>query len=225
MRAPSLALVMLLVTAVGCAPPNPDFCCVTPQTCAAAGLVDELRPCDVGQACKSYGCVAAECTTSGDCTSPDSPTCLHGLCTAGCSIDDDCAGIAGRPRCDATDATCVGCTSNDQCPAAGAICDAETRACRGCTADDQCASGVCIEATGICGADSAIFFAAYPESVFRYNTIVNVSPIVSDESAIWCQEGANITSNIIAYNSTSPLRCTARYSLFDAAGVQEANEE
>src|SRR5688572_29265045 len=129
---PSIAIGALLAVAVGCIRPNPDFCCVTAETCGAAGLVDELRPCEVGQACKAYACGAAECTTAADCTSPEAPTCLNGLCTAGCTVDDDCAGIAGRPRCDAIDAVCVGCTSSDQCSADQAICDADTRSCRGC---------------------------------------------------------------------------------------------
>ncbi len=158
---PSIAIgaLVLVAAAASCSTrPNPDFCCATAETCAAAGLTDELRPCEVGQACKAYECVAAECTTSAECTSPEAPTCLHGLCAAGCAVDDDCAGVAGRPRCDVVDATCVGCTSSDQCPADRAICDADTRSCRGCTADDQCASGVCIEATGRCAADEEIIY-------------------------------------------------------------------
>jgi len=155
----SVALGVLLAAAVSCTTrPNPNFCCVTADSCAVAGLMDELRPCGVGQACKAYECVAAECTTSADCTSSHAPTCLHGLCTAGCGGDDDRAGIADRPHCAVSDATCVGCTSSDQCPSDRAICDADSRSCRGCTADDQCASGVCIEATGICAADDAIIY-------------------------------------------------------------------
>lgn len=161
---PSRLFVIGLIAAVfatvlaGCPSPNPDFCCVTAETCAAAGLVDERRPCEIGQACKSYGCVAAECKSAADCTSPEAPACLHGLCVAGCAVDDDCAGVAGQPRCDASEATCVGCLSNDQCLADQPICDADARSCRGCTADDECASGVCIEATGTCAADDAIIY-------------------------------------------------------------------
>lgn len=162
MRLPSsLAICVLAATTLACSSPNPDFCCVTAETCAAAGLAsDDLRPCDVGQACRSYECVAAECASSADCTSAGAPACVHGLCLAGCAADLDCTGVAGRPRCDATDATCVGCTASDQCPADAAICDAEARACRGCTADDECASGVCIEATGRCAADDEILYVS-----------------------------------------------------------------
>lgn len=426
MRLPSsIAIGVLLAAAVSCSRPSSDFCCVTADTCAAAGLDDELRPCGIGQACKAYACVAAECATSADCASAEAPTCAGGLCVPGCTLDDDCAGIAGRSRCDATDATCVGCTSSDQCPADRSICDADTRSCRGCTADDQCASGVCIEATGHCAADAEILYVtsagtdagtcpkaapcktlsfamalttpirnvirilgsfhdlgntpaylsdsvvldgsnttltsgvspailvggpgvlegvrllstdaftsvikvqaggslvltyttiedgqveivagasldaanvklrdvrveckaggelsvrkSYFErsyidsacrlvfttnhvepapvflgtrfqassqliennvfvgndadihmilinggsgSVFRFNTIVNRSSITGSAAAVGCDAGVNVTSNIIAYNSTSPILCEARYSLFDAAGAQEVN--
>jgi hypothetical protein len=152
------AAAALLAASTGCTRRNPDFCCVTADTCAAAGLTDEVRPCEVGQACKAYECVAAECATSADCASPEAPACRDGLCVAGCTADDDCAGIAGRPRCDARDAACVGCTSSDQCPAERSICDADARSCRGCTADGECASGVCIEATGACAANDAIIY-------------------------------------------------------------------
>lgn len=161
---PSRPFVIGLIAAVfatvlaGCPSPNPDFCCVTAETCAAAGLGDERRSCEIGQACKSYGCVAAECSSAADCAAPAAPTCLHGLCVAGCAIDDDCAGVAGTPRCDPAGATCVGCLSNDQCLAEQPICDSDARSCRGCSADDQCASGVCIEAVGTCAADDAIIY-------------------------------------------------------------------
>jgi hypothetical protein len=68
-----------------------------------------------------------------------------------------------------------------------------------------------------------IFLTGSPESTFRFNTIVNTSSSTGSGYAIWCEEGAIVTSNIVAYNSTSPLSCVAKYSLFDAAGVQEIN--
>ena len=60
-------------------------------------------------------------------------------------------------------------------------------------------------------------------STFRFNTIVNISPIVGSAYAVACDEGLDFTSNIIAYNSTSPASCVARYTLFDAAGAEEVN--
>jgi hypothetical protein len=154
-----IMLVSICVLVVfGCGRPNEKFCCVTEATCAAAGI-DELRPCGAGQACgPGASCVAKECDTSIDCTSPDAPSCSNGLCIAGCAIDDDCAGVVGAPRCDSVEATCVGCVSADQCPAEAAICDPETRSCRGCTSDDDCASGVCVEADGTCALDDDILY-------------------------------------------------------------------
>ena len=142
---------------------------------------------------QGYACVAAECATSADCASPDAPTCLGGLCVAGCSLDDDCAGVAGRPHCDAGAATCVGCTSGAQCSADRSICDAGTRSCRGCTADDECASGVCIEASGACAAEAAILY---------------VTAAGTDTGS--CPESAPCKTLAFAMGLTSPARNVIR---------------
>lgn len=145
-----IIVMSLLACAVACTKPNPNVCCVTDAQCAELGA-DELRPCAVGQACApDFTCVAAQCETSADCTSPDAPICANNLCIGLCTSDDDCAGVAGRPYCSA-DQTCVGCLDASQCPANAAICDAEEQTCRGCERDDECASGVCIEADGDSG--------------------------------------------------------------------------
>jgi hypothetical protein len=57
----------------------------------------------------------------------------------------------------------------------------------------------------------------------RFNTVVNVSSAMGSTYAIWCDEGLNATSNIIAYNSSSPIACVARNSLFDATAAQEVD--
>ncbi len=152
-------MLFLAIAVASCGAPNPEFCCVTEDQCAAAGVTGELRPCDVGQACNSASeCVAQECVTSAECTSLDRPSCENGLCVAGCAIDDDCLGISGASRCDATTGECVGCVSNDQCPAEAEICDTETRSCRGCTGDEDCGGGICVEATGVCvDAEDAVY--------------------------------------------------------------------
>lgn len=153
----TLLLLSLLVAIAGCSTtPNAAFCCVTETSCAAAD--SELRPCAVGQACRAYSCIAAECATSADCPSSDAPTCSLGLCISGCAIDDDCAGVAGAPRCDTEAARCVGCISDADCPASAAQCDPEGQQCRGCIVDDECASGVCIEAEGTCAAADRILY-------------------------------------------------------------------
>jgi hypothetical protein len=149
----SLSFFLFLVIAVtaavaGCTKNNPDVCCVSAVDCARLG-VDEPRPCEVGQACRDFGCVAAECATSADCTSPGAPVCVDQLCVAACREDADCTGAAAGPIC-APDGACVGCLADAQCPASAPFCDAEDRACRGCEQDAECASGVCIEADGAC---------------------------------------------------------------------------
>lgn len=154
-------ILTILLIAASCGSPNPEFCCVTEEQCAAAGVTDELRPCELGQACNpSNQCVAKECETSLDCTSPDRPTCQNNLCVEGCVLDNDCLGVPGAPHCN-PNGECVGCLSNDQCPLEAEICDTDTRACRGCLRDEDCGDGVCIEATGACvSPENAIYVAA-----------------------------------------------------------------
>jgi hypothetical protein len=139
-----------------CTKPNPLACCVTDEQCAVIGA-EELRPCGVGQACNppTATCVAKQCDTSADCTSPDAPVCSLGLCISGCQVDGDCADVAGKPFC-AADNICVGCETNTQCPVEASQCDVETRSCRGCRIESECASGVCIEADGLCADDASV---------------------------------------------------------------------
>ncbi len=150
-------LVAVLALVVGCTKPNPEVCCVTEDQCSTLG-VGELRPCGVGQACGAdFACVAAECESSIDCTSPDSPVCSLGLCVSNCRVDEDCAEVSGRPIC-ADEGVCVGCVDATDCTGEASICDSETRACRGCVKDSECESGVCLEADGICAEESQVVF-------------------------------------------------------------------
>ncbi|HWO19082.1 MAG TPA: hypothetical protein VNO30_09900 [Kofleriaceae bacterium] len=144
----TLSLLIAIAAAACITKRNEAVCCVSEADCARLG-VDEPRPCEVGQACKDFACVAAECDTSAECTSPAAPVCIDHLCVAACRVDTDCAGAAGGPRC-AEDGACVGCFSHTDCPAGAPLCDAEDRSCRGCEADAECASGVCLEADAVC---------------------------------------------------------------------------
>ena len=139
-----IVVVLLVVLIASCTKPNPGVCCVTAEQCSSLGVSD-LRPCDVGQACKDDRCVAAECVTSETCTSPDAPICQYGLCVGTCSSNDDCAGVADRPFCSPAGA-CVGCVDATQCAAPIAVCDPADHVCRGCEEDSECASGVCVDA-------------------------------------------------------------------------------
>lgn len=136
---------------------NPDACCTTQQQCDALGL-SGMTSCKAGNVCNGEGaCVASECTTSPDCTSPDKPVCINHLCVAKCSVDDDCNGLAGTPHCGG-DGVCVACVDDTQCTATAPVCDSSSHACRGCSADSECPEGVCLEAQGQCVAQSDVIF-------------------------------------------------------------------
>ena len=151
-----LLLLIAAATAACTTRPVEGVCCVAEADCARLGLA-EPRPCEVGQACQAFTCVAAECAGSAGCTSPDAPVCIDGLCVAACRVDDDCAGAAGGPRC-AADGACVGCLGAAECPATAPLCDVEDRRCRGCELDAECASGVCIEADGVCATPDQLVY-------------------------------------------------------------------
>jgi len=158
MRISRRFLLLALAAAAACTKPVPGVCCVGEADCARLG-VDEPRPCAVGQACRDFACVAAECATAADCTSPDAPACVDHLCVTRCGIDDDCAGAADGPRC-AEDGACVGCLADADCPASAPLCDAEDRRCRGCELDAECASGVCLEMDARCASEDEVVFVS-----------------------------------------------------------------
>jgi hypothetical protein len=70
------------------------------------------------------------------------------------------------------------------------------------------------------------FIRLFPNSgsTFRFNTVVNTSPIPSSTTAIGCDGMTDMTSNIIAYNSTLPLGCAVRNTLFDLPAMQSVPE-
>ena len=56
-------------------------------------------------------------------------------------------------------------------------------------------------------------------STARFNTIVSTTTVTTSDTALGCDTSIDVTSNIIAYNSTSPLvnnGCVVKYTLFDA---------
>lgn len=218
-------ILTILLIAASCGSPNPEFCCVTEEQCAAAGVTDELRPCELGQACNpSNQCVAKECETSLDCTDPNRPTCVNNLCVQGCAIDDDCRGQPDAPHCDAATAECVGCLGNDQCSADLEICDAETRSCRGCVRDEDCGEGVCIEATGVCvetesvlyvtdgGVDAADCLKAAPcgSVSFALGLVTNVRNTIKILSASLNPQGVLGLNNPVRIDGTGDTRLTLR---------------
>jgi hypothetical protein len=152
-----ISIICALLAIAACSKPNPDACCTTQQQCDTLGL-DGITACKADNVCDPNGaCVAKECSTSGDCASPDRPVCINQLCVAKCSVDDDCNGLLGTPHC-GTDGVCVACVDATQCTADAPVCDVQGHACRGCTMDSECPGGVCLESSGMCAADASIVY-------------------------------------------------------------------
>lgn len=148
-------LVVLLGCLSACTKPNPDACCTNEAECLALGS-SELRPCDAGRVCSNNQCFEVQCETAAQCAG-GTPYCVNQLCVGSCKVEADCGGVPGAPLC-ADDQVCVGCRGNADCSGATPICDAEDRACRGCETDGDCASGVCLEADGVCAKEEEIVF-------------------------------------------------------------------
>lgn len=145
----TIVLLMSIATA-GCTKHNPDSCCSTADECASLGI-EQITGCESGKTCNGTGtCIAAQCSTSAECTAAELPVCSNQLCVATCTTDAECAGLAGRPLC-APDGVCVGCVDSTTCTTSNApVCDVSERSCRGCSTDFECPSAVCIESRGTC---------------------------------------------------------------------------
>lgn len=113
-----------------------DACVPETIGCASDGdcVVDPTRP-----RCRLTGetgiCVA--CLGGGDCG--EGEECVADACVSvSCASDDDCAGIAGLPRCDREAGRCVGCLADTDC-ADGEMCvDRGCEPAPGCEGDDDC---------------------------------------------------------------------------------------
>jgi hypothetical protein len=151
--------IIFVAALAACTKPNPEACCDTADQCTMFGISGAPRPCGDGLVCDMTGtCIASECDTSVDCTSPDTPICIDHFCVAKCVVDADCTGVAGKPVCE-TDGTCGECKDDTQCTdASKSVCDMTVHDCRGCIADNECASGVCIEADGRCADASEVLY-------------------------------------------------------------------
>lgn len=145
----------VVAAASGCTKPNPNACCTNEAECLALGA-DELRPCGGGEVCSGNLCVPVQCETAEQCSGA-TPYCIDQLCVGSCQVEADCQGIPGAPIC-AADKVCVGCRDHADCSGTTPICDAEDRKCRGCEVDGDCASGICLEADGVCAAESEVVY-------------------------------------------------------------------
>lgn len=67
--------------------------------------------------------------------------------------------------------------------------------------------------------DSLLISGVSPGSVFRFNTVANVSGTDSDGQALNCDATLKVTSNVFAYRSQHPFAyqspCKAEFSVFD----------
>ncbi len=67
--------------------------------------------------------------------------------------------------------------------------------------------------------DSLYVTGVSPGSVFRFNTVANVSGTNSDGVALYCDSSLKVSSNIFAYRSQHPFAyqttCKAEFSVFD----------
>lgn len=120
---------------------NPDFCCITEETCREAGA-NELLPCPEGLACIDGSCEPASCALQG--CGAAAPVCdtTTDMCL-GCTSAGDCGRFSAMPVCDSDGGgACVECVDSGDCGVATKpVCDAH--ACRGCVNDTECSSGAC----------------------------------------------------------------------------------
>ncbi len=101
---------------------------------------------------------APACRVNDECGDPDRPVCLDGTCV-GCASDDDCP--ADSPVCEAETLTCTGeCRDSGDCAADEPVCDDEMATCRGCEADAECDSLLCNEDIGTCVNELEVVYVA-----------------------------------------------------------------
>lgn len=153
-----LAGLFLLLFDGSCYKRNPAVCCSTPPECEEIGF-DDITPCDGLLVCLDGACVAPQCTSSTECSAP-TPYCVNQVCTATCSADPDCTGVAGLPFC-APDGACVACLDETACTdPSSPICDDSTHSCRSCAEDGECPSGICLATEGTCAPEDDVVFVA-----------------------------------------------------------------
>ncbi|MGC4121997.1 MAG: hypothetical protein QM765_46935 [Myxococcales bacterium] len=122
----------------GCAKPCGTTCCGANQTCDTTNntCTDTCVPQCFGKECGDNGC-GTPCATCGDGTFCDSS--FH--CKAGCQDNAGCATVTGKPLCDTTTNTCVGCLLDGDCTGDTKRCDPDAKACVACLATSDCAAG------------------------------------------------------------------------------------
>ncbi|HEY1557182.1 MAG TPA: choice-of-anchor Q domain-containing protein [Kofleriaceae bacterium] len=185
-------LTVAALVLVGCTRHNPASCCTSDAQCQTLGL-DQMYACATNLVCDPEGaCVAPECQTAADCTSPGAPLCVGQLCVASCTGDGDCDGIAGMSYC-SSEGTCVACTENSQCTSDAPVCDGTSHSCRGCAEDSECSGGVCLEETGTCSEDANVVFVISIGGIDA-GTCTRASPCASFQYGL---QQINTTRNVL----------------------------
>lgn len=115
---------------------NPEVCCTTNADCERLGGIPPTG-CPDGFVCRDLMCEEATCAVDAD-----------------CPLD--------QPVCNATTASCTGCTSSSVCEphVDTPVCDTVSGACRACQQDAECASDVCDVDTGRCVDDSEVIYSS-----------------------------------------------------------------
>ena len=121
---------------------QPDQACGNDGKCAPAqGATCADHTCPAGYPCNGASC-AKGCTLNSDCD-PGSVCNSQLHSCAQCTFNNDCAGVAGKTRCDSLTGVCVACQANIDCTTAVGpdhIC--ANHACvPGCQADADCNAG------------------------------------------------------------------------------------
>jgi hypothetical protein len=155
----ALVLFAVALLGLGCEEVrNPEVCCSNAVECDQFGF-DEITPCDGFLVCVGGSCESPTCTTSSDCTSPNTPYCVDTVCVGACSDDESCIGAAGGSHC-SQGGSCVACTEDSHCGADAPVCDPTSESCRGCVDDAECPSGMCLAAEGTCAVETEAVFVA-----------------------------------------------------------------
>lgn len=111
--------------------------CVTDDHCPSPA-----RPiCDPA----SRQCTAT-CVDNGDCPTGDGP----GFCDTTDGVCYDCLPTAGCLFCEQNTHSCVGCLTDDDCPANRPTCGPSLSCSATCSSDNDCGGDVCDTAKGLC---------------------------------------------------------------------------
>jgi len=132
-----MGCVQNVCVALPCGGCQPEEACSDNGTCVPAqGAPCPSAGCPAGYPCNGTVC-AKPCTLDADCDKGFVCNSALGRC-AQCTFNSQCAGVAGKPKCDSASGTCVACLDPIDC-APGSFCDTPTHSCKpGCRVNSDC---------------------------------------------------------------------------------------